>query len=133
MSAAQAYRAVKLALQSGRLIRPDQCGRCGRKDTKAKGGRTIIHAHHRDYSRPLDVEWLCAKCHRAETPLPKIMGAPVFGQKNGQSKLTTNDVAYIRSSNENNVALGKRFGVNNTTIGRVKRGVHWLAAAEGKE
>lgn len=22
-----------------------------------------VHAHHRDYSRPLDVVWVCAKCH----------------------------------------------------------------------
>ncbi len=43
------------AVRSGIIIRPDQCSRCG------KAGR--ITAHHSDYSKPLDVEWLCYECH----------------------------------------------------------------------
>ncbi len=50
------YRArdiVTQALRSGVLIR-QPCERCG--DEKSQ-------CHHEDYSRPLDVTFLCARCH----------------------------------------------------------------------
>lgn len=37
---------------------PEKCSRCG------KPGRII--AHHPDYSKPLEVEWLCRPCHALE-------------------------------------------------------------------
>lgn len=48
------YRAVK----SGVLVRPDNCAVCG--------VRCKPEASHDDYSRPLDVEWLCRACHAAK-------------------------------------------------------------------
>lgn len=42
------------AIRSGRLIRKP-CERCSRT--------THIHAHHEDYTKPLDVVWLCSGCH----------------------------------------------------------------------
>jgi hypothetical protein len=53
----RAYREVEKAVRAGRLIRPASCERC---DTD----RIAIQAHHADYSRPLDVTWLCASCHK---------------------------------------------------------------------
>lgn len=50
----QAHIAVGNAIRDGRLI-PAPCERCG----FAFG----IEAHHEDYSKPLDVNWLCQKCH----------------------------------------------------------------------
>ncbi len=47
---------VALAIQSGRLQR-QRCEVCGIADA---------HAHHPDYSRPLDVQWLCRKHHKQE-------------------------------------------------------------------
>jgi hypothetical protein len=38
------------------LVRPDACERCG-----AEGA---VEGHHADYSKPLEVEWLCRSCHR---------------------------------------------------------------------
>lgn len=48
-----AREAVGNALKYGKLIR-QPCRACG---------VTKVHAHHHDYERPLDVQWLCPKHH----------------------------------------------------------------------
>jgi hypothetical protein len=50
-----ARNAVQDAVDSGRLTRPDRCEQCGRA-CKPRG-------HHPDYTQPLYVRWLCARCH----------------------------------------------------------------------
>ena len=52
----EAGNAVHRALRAGLLTRPDYCEDCGNT------GR--IEAAHADYSRPLEVDWLCQPCHR---------------------------------------------------------------------
>lgn len=64
-----ARHAVARALLNGELVRPETCERCGQDPGRAIGGRAMIEGHHVDYSRPLDVEWLCARCHADEHPL----------------------------------------------------------------
>jgi hypothetical protein len=61
-----AKRAVRAAIVSGILSRPTQCEGCGSADPRGQDGRSLIQAHHHDYSQPLAVEWLCANCHAAE-------------------------------------------------------------------
>lgn len=53
---AAAHDAVKNALKSGLLVRPDACQRCGLPKP--------LHAHHDDYTKPLDVLFACRDCHR---------------------------------------------------------------------
>lgn len=50
----KAHGKVATALLNGDLIK-DNCQGCGSDKN--------IHAHHEDYDRPLDVIWLCVKCH----------------------------------------------------------------------
>jgi hypothetical protein len=45
------------AIRKGIIERPDKCWRCKKK--------CIPVGHHFDYRRPLDVCWLCTKCHFA--------------------------------------------------------------------
>ena len=52
--------AVVAAIKSGELVRLP-CELCG-KDS------TVAHHHVGGYDKPLDVEWLCAKCHGAHPP-----------------------------------------------------------------
>ena len=49
------------AVRAGTLARPGRCERCG-----ARPPRRLLHAHHPDYSKPLDVVWLCSTCHGRE-------------------------------------------------------------------
>jgi hypothetical protein len=44
------------ARRLGKLLNPGQCTLCGTKEVK-------IQAHHFDYSKPLEVTWLCKSCH----------------------------------------------------------------------
>jgi len=52
----RAVSIVRQAIKRGELKRPDACSQCG------SAGR--VQAAHYDYSRPLDVRWLCIPCHR---------------------------------------------------------------------
>ena len=49
-----ANRAVQFAIRKGRLVR-QPCEVCG---------CTTVHGHHDDYSKPLEVRWLCPLHHK---------------------------------------------------------------------
>jgi hypothetical protein len=50
--------ALHMAVKRGEVIKPDSCQQCGKVTASIQG-------HHHDYAKPLDVKWLCTKCHSA--------------------------------------------------------------------
>jgi len=57
-----AQNILEQAIENGTVKRQTVCQVCGDSGTFANG-RTKIQAHHADYNKPLDVMWLCQKCH----------------------------------------------------------------------
>lgn len=51
----KANRILSNAIRCRRVIRAEACWHCGSTER--------IEGHHVDYSRPLDVIWLCRSCH----------------------------------------------------------------------
>jgi hypothetical protein len=54
-----AHNAANNALRDKKISKRLLCEACGSKGK--------IHKHHADYSQPLDIVWLCARCHAWET------------------------------------------------------------------
>lgn len=48
---------LRYAVRRGKIIKPERCPVCKIKEN--------LQGHHPDYSKPLDVEWLCGRCHEA--------------------------------------------------------------------
>jgi len=59
----QEQNPVKRAVHviTGNAIRS---GRISKEPCEVCGSKSRIHAHHDDYSKPLEVRWLCAKHHQ---------------------------------------------------------------------
>ena len=65
-TATKARNAVSNAVRDGKLDKPDRCQHC-----------SVVckpHGHHEDYTKPLEVVWLCASCHRTLHALYETVG-----------------------------------------------------------
>jgi hypothetical protein len=64
------YQVYRRALALGIIRRPGQCSECA----NTRG----IQGHHKRYSQPLIVTWLCRSCHAKRHPFKKHRRALVW-------------------------------------------------------
>lgn len=104
----QARQKLKDAVKSGKIIRPSTCSDCG------DPGRRI-DAHHPDYARPYDVEWLCTRCHGVRHRKQRTGISPA------NKKLTDDDMRAIcaRAGTTSTAILAQEYRVSIRTIQRV--------------
>lgn len=61
----RARQAVGYALRIGKLAKPECCSECGADSDR-------IEAHHESYHAPLEVKWLCRRCHEKVTDRSRV-------------------------------------------------------------
>lgn len=93
-----ANMAVDAALRCGKLVRPSVCQGCGRS-----ADETRLSAHHHDYTKPLDVIWLCAACHRPIDHVRKFVESGMSWEeyksmRNSKYSLTKRALEYYADS-----------------------------------
>src|SRR5690242_8607704 len=78
----KAYRELNRALKLGLLAKPAACERCEQS--------AAVEGHHDNYDKPLNVKWLCRKCHLAHHkmegtgPWFSRSGPELVGRRAGQ-------------------------------------------------
>lgn len=60
MEARRAHQALHAALSARAVVRPETCSQCGNPPNSSY---EPVQAHHDDYTKPLEVRWLCRSCH----------------------------------------------------------------------
>ncbi len=129
----RAQNKLNYAVRMGRIIR-QSCEGCDSTDK--------VNAHHHDYSKPYDVEWLCQDCHKSHhhsgknlteehkrTKFVRAKHARLYGKDNPNAKLTEKDVSQIKSllatGEYSQTRIGKMFGVAQSLVSSIKLGKHW--------
>lgn len=120
----KAQNLLNYAIRKGELQR----GRC-----EGCGTGVRVHAHHHDYSKPLEVRWLCYRCHKGAHPVSeedkaiKFAGAEravLFGESNPNAHLSDKSVREILlmlSFGISQEKIAAVYGVSQVTVSRIKR------------
>ena len=128
----KAHRDVSYAVKTGKLIR-QPCERCGTAEH--------VVAHHEDYSKPLDVVWLCKHHHKErhleidkenkDKPKPDMVNHPAHYTSGGietiqyiKAKLSPEEyVGYLRG---NIVKYTSRIGLKDDSVQEAAK-IEWYA------
>lgn len=105
-----AQNKVEKALLRGDLQRMP-CEVCG-ESPLAVDGRSLVHAHHCDYNKPLEVIWLCQKhhheWHKRNKAIPRRTKFEIQQLKEAANLKKVLDICYVQGVEGNSVYLNDR-------------------------
>jgi len=99
----RAMSIVHIAVKSGKIIKPILCERCN--ETKR------LYAHHKDYSKPLEVLWLCASCHKITHQIDPPVDTPYIPRR-GSKPIDKEDIVMYN----NDIMSAKFIDLDNLRI-----------------
>ena len=108
---------INCNIKVGNLLKPTTCSICGYEPPTTYG----IHAHHEDPQKPLDVIWVCARCHYKLDPHTRNHRA----EKHTQPKQIVSyseydtiwDLYHIKKESQRQI--GEKYGVSTSAICRI--------------
>lgn len=120
-----AHKAVEAAIKAGVIRKPDCCFGCGRSAEETRLG-----THHHDYEKPLDVVWVCARCHRQlDANLRARKGLSPFGKGKAVKMLKDGEcIATFSTIKEASVITGQSVSaIRDCADGKTKnrKGFSW--------
>jgi hypothetical protein len=112
------------AVSRGKITKPSLCSSCG------KEGK--IHGHHTDYLKPLEVMWLCPKCHVRQHRIEE--NREIVPRMNSKQIKKVYERKLIRRSSVTHCPYGHSYSGNNLGIDkkgkRICRSCSWYRARE---
>lgn len=106
----QAHKMVSMAVKHGDLVCPKHCEQCGKQDG-------LIDAHHTDYSKPLDVIWLCRACHLIAHGKKEVIHPKRFDAAN---ILRRHLIAHPMDIDMSPKKLARLLGIGKSTVYNVR-------------
>lgn len=98
---------LQKAVRAGLITRPNACDECG-KPCKP-------HGHHYDYSKPLDVIWLCSEHHRMKHRRLK----DYYGKSSTLDLAAMRRIRKLNSMGWTKAVLAQHYDVKWITIHRI--------------
>ena len=88
----EARRTLAGAIERGYINRPPFCERCE--------GECVPHGHHDDYRKPLEVLWLCSRCHAIVHPHHPGSRRAALGDRAAQTQRWDQATSTLRESRQ---------------------------------
>jgi hypothetical protein len=112
LKASRARKFFNYQIISGKIDRPNNCSACGMENKiNSRGSHSVQAHHHRGYDYPLDVIWLCQRCHT------KADGN--YGETAVKAKLTGNEALEIRrlyAAGEFITSIAPKFNIGTSAV-----------------